>query len=283
MTLLRRDMHEKNRLSWNEATRAHNSHKRDQAGFLRDGGSTLYPEELDLLGDLQGKRLCHLQCNSGQDTLSLARLGAIVTGVDISDEAVSFAQDLSRDAGIPGTFVRSDVYDYFTTAPEASFDIVFCSYGALCWLSDIALWGKGVARLLAPKGRLAFVDSHPFMMVLSEQTLGLKYAYGGGEAVPDPGVNDYVARAGEALTPSGWEEGVKDFVNPHPDVSFQWGMDDILMAVLTPGLRLTRVVEYPFTRWRAFDTQLEDSERRFRLPPSIPQIPQMLGVVAMKD
>jgi len=106
-----RALHEANRASWNAATLAHNSHKGDQASYLREGGCTLFPEELTLLGDLQGKDLVHLQCNAGQDTLSLARRGARVTGVDISDEAISFARELSRQAGLPATFHRRDVYD----------------------------------------------------------------------------------------------------------------------------------------------------------------------------
>lgn len=283
MSTLRRDLHEQNRLSWNEATRAHNSHKRDQAAFLREGGSTLHPEELSLLGDVHGKRLLHLQCNAGQDTLSLAQLGAEVTGVDISDEAIAFARKLSEGSGLPGTFVRSDVYDYLAAAPEGSFDVVFCSYGALCWLSDIALWGRGVARILRPGGRFVTVDSHPFMLVLGEEDLGLKYEYSGGEAVDTPGVNDYVAAAGTVLAPSGFEEGVKDFRNPHPDVSFQWGMAEVLTALIEPGLRIERFVEYPYTKWRAFPQQIPGPDgRNFRLPPTLPQIPQMFGLVASK-
>lgn len=281
MSTLRTDLHEENRLSWNEATKAHNSHKRDQAKFLREGGSTLYPEELSLLGDIRGKKLVHLQCNSGQDTLSLAALGAEVTGVDISDEAISFATQLSADSGIPGTFVRSDVYDYLASVPEASFDIAFCSYGAICWLSDIRRWGQGVARLLRPGGVFVTVDAHPFMMVLGEQ-LELKYQYSGGVAVTDPGVHDYVAAAGEVLTPSGWQPGVSDFKNPHPDHSFQWGMGELLMALVEPGLRIERFVEYPFTKWRAFPAQVVGPDKNFYLPETMPQIPHMFGLVASK-
>ena len=84
------------RRSWNLATRVHNHHKRDQAAFLRDGGSTLFPEETELVGELRGKRLLHLLCNSGQDSLSLAGRGAQVTGVDLSDEAIASSGLLSR-------------------------------------------------------------------------------------------------------------------------------------------------------------------------------------------
>src|SRR3972149_12175089 len=96
----RRAIHEANRLSWNEATKAHNSHKVDQAAFFHAGGNKLFPEETELLGDVSGKSVLHLQCNAGQDTLSIKQLGAEkVTGVDISDEAIYFARRLSKDSG----------------------------------------------------------------------------------------------------------------------------------------------------------------------------------------
>src|SRR5258706_3131863 len=107
---MRKDLHEENRLSWNEATKAHNSHKGDQAAFFRAGGNKLYEEEKELLGDIHGLSLVHLQCNAGQDTLSLAQMGAKVTGVDISDTAIEFARALSTDSGIPATFHRMAIY-----------------------------------------------------------------------------------------------------------------------------------------------------------------------------
>ena len=91
---------------------AHNSHKRDQAKFLRAGGSTLFAEELGLLGDVRDRSLLHLQCNSGQDSLSLVQLGAQVTGVDISDTAIDFARQLSRDSGLSASFERADVLEW---------------------------------------------------------------------------------------------------------------------------------------------------------------------------
>src|SRR5215468_3570905 len=109
----RRALHEENRRSWDEATRAHNSHKADQARFYQQGGNKLYAEEAHLLGDLHGQSVVHLQCNSGQDTLSLRRLGATkLLGVDISDEAIDFARRLSGESGVEASFVRADVYDW---------------------------------------------------------------------------------------------------------------------------------------------------------------------------
>ena len=148
------DFEEQNRRSWNAATLAHNSHKGDQALFLRQGGSTLFPEELALLGDVRGRTLLHLQCNAGQDSLSLAALGAEVTGVDIADEAIAFAQGLSRDSGSPATFHRAEVVDWLqrAAADGQRYDVVFVSYGALCWLPDLGAWAKGVAAVLRPGG-----------------------------------------------------------------------------------------------------------------------------------
>src|SRR5947199_4081052 len=100
------------RASWDIATRNHNAHKGDQAAFLRSGRETLFPEELELLGALAGKRLVHLQCNAGQDTLSLARRGATTTGVDFSSEAVRFARSLSASTGIPAHFIESEIVSW---------------------------------------------------------------------------------------------------------------------------------------------------------------------------
>src|ERR687889_2614531 len=102
--MVHRNLREQNRLSWNAVVGAHDSHRGDLAGFLCEGGSTLFPEERALLGDLDGKTLAHLQCNSGGDSLSLVLLGATVTGVDISDEAIASACELSAKTGIPALF-----------------------------------------------------------------------------------------------------------------------------------------------------------------------------------
>ena len=96
---------------------AHESHRLDQARFIAQGGCTLFPEELGLLGSVEGKRVLHLLCNTGQDSLSLAALGATVTGVDISDEAIAAARRLSRESGVRATFCRADLYDWLEAEP----------------------------------------------------------------------------------------------------------------------------------------------------------------------
>jgi SAM-dependent methyltransferase len=282
----RAQMHEANRQSWNAATQAHNSHKRDQATFLRNGGSTLRDEELALLGDIAGKTLLHLQCNSGQDSLSLAARQAEVTGVDISDEAISQAVALARDSGIAAEFCRADVYDWLAQASRRGqrFDIVFCSYGALCWLSDLTEWARGVAAVLESGGCFVTVEFHPVAMMFNEDfELAFLY-FGNGVALRwDEGVSDYVADAGASLAPSGFEAGVRQFKNPHPAYEFQWPVAAILTALLDAGLHITHVQEFPYSNGaKLFHHMREMPDGRIYPPASVPDMPMLLGIKAVK-
>lgn len=284
--MLRKDFHEDNRLSWNAATTVHNSHKADQAKFFREGGSTLYPEEIDLLGDVAGKSLLHLQCNAGQDTLSLARRGAVVTGVDISDTATEFARSLSAESGIPGTFHRADVYDWLAEAASGTtrYDRAFSSYGAIIWLSDLQLWAHGIAAVLKPGGWFTLVEFHPFLMVYDDDWT-LKYPYS-TEGQPNTffsGIGDYVAMSGPALAPSGYLEGIKDFVNPHPGHEFAWGIGEVVSALAEAGLTITTLREYPYMNGaRLFNNMRESEGGRFYPPAGMPNLPMMYGLQAEK-
>ena len=277
------EAHEQNRQSWNAATPRHNSHKGDQAAFLRVGGGTLFTEELGLLGELSGKRLLHLQCNSGQDSLSLAKRGAAVTGVDISDEAIAFARGLSAESGIPGDFVRADVLDYLGETEEA-FDLVFSSYGFIGWLSNLDSWAHGIARVLAPGGRVVLMEFHSIAFMFDEH-LRLRWPYStDGQAIDDTeGVSDYVARAGEALLHGAPVAAPVDegWVNPHRSVQFGWGIGDLLTALLGAGLRIDGVQEYGHSNgWRPFEGMVALPGRRWALPEGTPAFPLMFSVVA---
>lgn len=284
--MVRLDLHEENRLAWNAATRAHNSHKADQVAFFRGGGSTLFPEELALLGDVAGCSLAHLQCNAGQDSLSLAGRGALVTGVDISDEAIAFAQALAAASGIAAMFCRADLYDWFERMAQGSecFDVVFCSYGAVCWLSDVRRWAQGVAAVLKPGGRFAMVEFHPFAMMFNDDgVLHFPYTTGGQAWVSAEGVGDYVAASGEALTPSGYLEGVRGFQNPHRAHEFFWGVGDVVDALLGAGLQVLTLREYVYANgFRPFRGMRELPGRRMVAPEPLAHVPLMYGLAARK-
>ncbi|WP_323690521.1 class I SAM-dependent methyltransferase [Phenylobacterium sp. 58.2.17] len=282
---MRPDLHEANRRSWNEATRAHNSHKGDQAAFFRAGGSTLYPEELDMLGDVAGRSLAHLQCNSGQDSLSLARLGARVTGVDISDEAVAFAARLSAESGVAARFERSDLLDWFAKARTEGrrFERVFTSYGTICWLSDLKAWGRGVADLLEPGGRFGMVEFHPFSLVFDPQWTPRHDYFAEGPIEEPDGVGDYVADSGETLALDAYHPGVEEFRNPNPAFEFYWGVGEVVSALIEAGLTLERLVEYPYSNgWAAFANMQDLGGGRLAPPPSMPRIPLMYGLSATR-
>ncbi|MBS7697629.1 MULTISPECIES: class I SAM-dependent methyltransferase [unclassified Chelatococcus] len=282
---MRNEFHEANRLSWNAATVAHNSHKGDQAAFFRAGGSTLFPEETALLGNLAGLSLLHLQCNSGQDSLSIARLGADVTGVDISDEAIAFARGLAADSGISARFEREDLLTWFARAAAEGrrFDRVFASYGTICWLSDIGAWAEGIAAVLKPGGCFVFVEFHPFAMVFDQQWRP-HYQYFNIGPIAESGVGDYVAQSGEGLAPSGYEPGVKDFANPHPSFEFAWGIGEVVSALLKAGLTLDQLAEYPYANgWRGFENMRDLGGGRMVPPDTMPRIPLMYSIVASKN
>ena len=147
---------------------------------MRAGGSTLFPEELELVGELSGRSLVHLCCNAGQDTLSLARLGARATGIDISDEAIAFAKQLASESGIRAEFERADIYDWLPRAARdrRRFDRVFMTYGVLGWMSILDLLFRGIAGVLEHGGRVVSLEFHPAAMVFDEK-LKLKYPYFG--------------------------------------------------------------------------------------------------------
>jgi SAM-dependent methyltransferase len=281
----RRAVGEANRASWNEATKAHNTHKKDQAKFFREGGNKLYTEEIGLLGDVRGKSVLHLQCNAGQDTLSIANIGGIVTGVDISDEAIEFARGLSAESGVPGTFHRADVYDWLEEAARADerWDIVFCSYGAIIWLGDLDAWAKGIAAVLKPGGRFVTVEFHPIEMMF-ETDYSHRYPYStGGKSITWPdGIGDYVAEFGAEDMPYEYEEGVVGFQNPHVAHEFAWGIGEIVTALLSAGLTLESLTEYDYCNCPIYKEMKPLGNGRWTVKDGVPAFPMMYSLSARK-
>ena len=279
-----RDLREQNRASWNAVVGAHDSHRGDLSRYLREGGNTLFREEMDLLGELEGRSLVHLQCNSGGDSISLARLGATVTGVDISDEAVSSARDLAEKAGIRVTFERADIYDWLHKASREGrrFDVAFASYGVICWLPDLRGWANGIADVLNPGGHFVLVDFHPVADVFDRDWNHVHDYPSGGEPVfLNEGVGDYVTASGGGLTPAGFVDGVRDFENPEGCHIFRWGLGEVITALAEAGLRITALEEYPYSNGeRKFAGMRQVRGKRMIPPDHVPKIPLMYGIRA---
>lgn len=282
----RRAVGEGNRASWNEATRAHNTHKLNQAKFFREGGNKLYTEDIELLGDVRGKSVLHLQCNAGQDTLSIANMGGVVTGVDISDEAIDFARKLSADSRVPATFHRADIYDWLEEAArgEERWDIVYCSYGAIIWLGDLDTWAKGIFGVLKTGGRFVTVEFHPIeMMFETDYSHRYPYSTHGKSITWDDGVGDYVAFFGEKDSPYGYDEGVTNFQNPHAAHEFAWGIGEIVTALLNAGLTLESLTEYDHCNAPIYSEMKQIGERRWTVKNGVPPFPMMYSISAGKS
>jgi SAM-dependent methyltransferase len=266
--------HEANRKLWNVWADLHRDSAFYNVPAFLAGRCSLLPAELELLGDVRGKRMLHLQCHFGLDTLSWARRGADVTGVDISDRAIAHAQALGEEAGLPARFIRSDLYDLPNVLDE-TFDIVFTSYGAIGWLSDLAQWGRIAARYLRPGGRFCSVEIHPFLNVLgpvdaaSPEDLRVRQPYFGNGA-PERFVEttSYAMAANET----------------HPETEcFEWrrSFSEILTALVDAGLQIAQVREYPWCCYAHFPFMTRREDGTYAAPPSL-NLPFLFGILAHK-
>lgn len=266
------------RRSWNVATKNHNTHKGDQAAFLRGGGDILFPEEVELLGELTGRKLVHLQCNAGQDSLCLARRGAVVTGVDLSDTAIDFATALARDSGIAAKFVQAEVVTWLHETPER-FDLAFASYGATGWLPELEAWAHGVYRVLEPGGRLVYVEFHPLLWCWGKDLRPTGDDYFAQEPFISP-VSDYVADSGAAL---GAIAPGTTIANQIPAYGWQHGFAEVLDCLARAGFVLERVREYPYANGcKLNDALVAGENRRWEWPKGIARTPLMYGIAARR-
>jgi ubiquinone/menaquinone biosynthesis C-methylase UbiE len=265
------DYLDSNRQLWNAWTQSHleSVHHQDAATF-RAGGLTVRSIEREALGDVRGRSLLHLQCNLGSDTLSWARLGADVTGIDFSEAAIDQARAMAAEANIPARFLQCDLYALPTILDE-QFDIVFASYGALCWLPDLTRWAKIAARYLRPGGTLLLVEMHPFAMMLettSDDGLSLR-------------VNGPYFHAAEPLTePLSGRMAVADA----PDVVYIWrySLGEVVSALARARLRIERLEEYPLAHYQQFPCLVRGGDGWWRWPTPDNTLPMLFAITATK-
>ncbi|HYY94022.1 MAG TPA: methyltransferase domain-containing protein [Pyrinomonadaceae bacterium] len=261
---------ESNRSLWDGWTRLHaHSEFYDLEGF-KAGRSSLKPVELAEVGDVRGRSLLHLQCHFGQDTLSWARLGARVTGVDFSDEAISLARALSEELHIPARFIRSDIYD-LPSALRDRFDIVFTSYGVLSWLPDLDRWAEIAAHFLKAGGFFYIVDAHPIFGMVNFEGTALEYGYfHSSEPVELESHGSYA---------SGDAEGFS-----HPEYNWEHSLSDVVNAVIGAGLRLEFLHEFPYIWYIPSYVSLEEFEPgKGRLKGHLGMLPHMFSLRAARE
>ncbi len=260
-----------NRDNWDERAAIHSaSHFYDLPGF-RAGACALRPFEIAELGDVTDKRLVHLQCHMGQDTLSWARRGAHVTGVDFSAEAITIARDLAKDTGLDdrARFVVSDVYNVAATLANERFDVVYTGLGALVWLPDLAQWAAVVAELLNDGGSLYLAEFHPLTHTLAEDGRELAHDYFDTSGITEDFAYTYTD--GPPLSST---------------VSVQWQhpLGDVITALAQAGLRIEFLHEHPFTLFPQCSVLERSADTgEYRFPVGRPQIPLMYSLRATKS
>ncbi len=261
-----------NRALWDEWTAIHEgSGFYDLEGFKR-GGVRIADHEIEEVGPVEGQTLLHLQCHFGIDTLSWARVGAKVTGVDFSPKAVALAGSLASELGLDARFIESDIYRLPEVLDE-QFDVVYTSNGVLGWLPDIARWGEVVAGLVKPGGRFYILEIHPVIQAFENEgvepgELRLTYPYWEhANPLAFPTHGSYADETAHVETPMeyGWDHS----------------LGEIVSALANAGLRIEMLREHPFLNWKV-DFCVQGEDGRWRLPPGDGELPLMFSILATK-
>ncbi|MEU5613259.1 class I SAM-dependent methyltransferase [Streptomyces sparsogenes] len=258
-----------NRENWDDRVRIHaDSEFYDLPGF-RAGASTLRSFELDEVGEVSGKRLVHLQCHMGQDTLSWARRGAEVTGLDFSSAAVRTARTLAEDIGMTdrARFVVSDVYEAPTALGGERFDIVYTGLGALVWLPDLSRWAGVVSSLLKDGGFVYLAEFHPLTELLGEDGKSLEHDY--FQTRPETYDFPHTYTDGPQLTKT---------------LSVQWQhpLGEVVTALAQAGLRIEFLHEHATMLFQRYPVLEPCGNGEYRFPAGHPRIPLMYSIRATK-
>jgi 2-polyprenyl-3-methyl-5-hydroxy-6-metoxy-1,4-benzoquinol methylase len=255
-----------NRQSWNNRTDTHlKSEFYDLNGFL-NGNSSLNDIELSLLGDIKGKTILHLQCHFGQDTISLSRLGANVTGVDLSDKAIESAKQIAKETQSNAEFICCDIYELYNHL-DKKFDIVFTSYGTIGWLPDLDKWAKIVSEFLKPNGQFVFVEFHPVVWMFDDNFERIGYRYFNSGAILETEVGTYADKNAD-ITQS--------------YVMWNHGVSEVLNNLIKHGLEIKSFDEFDYSPYNCFNKTIEFEPKRFRIEHLGDKIPMVYSINARK-
>lgn len=240
---------EENRLNWNENTPIHQQSDFYNVDEFKKGKSTLNSIELQAIGNVNGKSLLHLQCHFGMDSLSWARNGAEVTGVDISDASIKVAEGLASELNIKAKFIRSNIYDLDQNL-DGDYDIVFTSYGTIIWLPDLDKWASIVAAFLKPGGTFVIVDFHPFIWTLDSKMEKFQYSYFNRGVITE--------------TESG------SYADPHSGIentSHTWNhsLSELIQSLISNGLVIQEFEEYPYSPYNITPNMIKVKEGEWQI------------------
>lgn len=258
------DYKEINKASWNKRTLVHiDSDFYNNKSFIA-GAQSLNTIELDLLGELKGLNVLHLQCHFGQDTISLARMGAHVTGVDLSNIAIDKARILAKTTQVEANFICCDVYE-LPKHLDQKFDLIFTSYGTIGWLPDLYKWAGIINHFLKPEGKFVMAEFHPVIWMYDNDFTHVKYNYS----------ND-----GPII-----EELEGTYTNPEANIegtAITWnhGLAEVLGALLKANLRLDTIQEYHYSPYDCFANMEEIAPKQYQIKKFGDKIPLVYALKA---
>ncbi len=255
-----------NRQSWNTRTDIHlKSEFYDLDGFM-NGKTSLNSIELELLGDVKGKTILHLQCHFGQDSISLSRLGADVTGVDFSNKAIQSANKINRDTNSGVKFICCDIYD-LPNHLNKQFDIVFTSYGTISWLPDLDKWAKIVSKYLKPNGQFVFVEFHPFVWMFDDNFEKIAYNYFNSGAIVETENGTYADKKANIC---------------QEYVVWNHSLSEVINSLINNELVIESVDEFDYSPYNCFTNTIEIDPKKFRIEHLEDKIPMVYSISARK-
>ena len=256
-----------NEALWNAKTEVHiKSDFYDMEGFLK-GNTSLRKIEIGELPDLTGKSLLHLQCHFGQDTLSLERLGATCTAIDLAPNAIKQARSIRDQLGMKSKFICCNVYDTDKHIMD-TYDIVYTSYGTIIWLPDLDLWAKQVTQRL-PKGGLFYMtEFHPFIFLFDWEKDRIAYNYFN---TGEPTMEETQGTYADVDAPIQMKE-----------YFWQHSLSDIFQALIDNGMEICMYKEYDYSPYDIFDNSKKRAEQEYIYEHEEMSLPHTYTLKAIK-
>ncbi len=256
-----------NKDSWNKRTALHFTSEFYAVKEFIKGGSSLNSIELDLLGDLTDKKVLHLQCHFGQDTISLERLGATVTGVDLSNAAIDKATELAQKTNSNARFICCDLYDLPQHLDE-QFDLVFTSYGTIGWLPDIEQWANIVAQFTKSGGRFVMAEFHPVVWMFDDDFKEVKYNYFNDGPIVESLDGTYAQKDADLTT---------DYV------TWNHSLSSVIQALINKEFTINTLQEFDYSPYDCFSHTIEFESKKFRIKNMDRKLPMVYAFNATLD
>lgn len=227
----------------------------------------------EVIGDVRGLDLLHLQCHIGTDSISWVRLGAAVTGLDFSEQSLRIARELASRTNTPARFVCADVCTAHNVL-LAEFDVVYASVGVLCWIPSFDDWARSAAECIRPGGRLYLRDGHAIQDTIDNRRTDGKVVC----------VGDYFGGGAPYKDDSGYTYTGDDVRLPSP-LNFQWShpVSRVVSALIGNGLHIERFDEMDWLDSKAFSWMAQGPDGHWRFPGDSPRLPLSFSIVAAKS